>query len=280
MMTNRSKVVAVHGIWNLQADLTPVQASQRLSERWSSSLADGYRAAGLTTAPPAVTAVYYANLLTDPAQGPLDDLTLLTPDEQRMAWAWMRELGAPDELAQGALTLPLRQALSWLANRHGRTSDALSRLMTAVLRDVYRYLTRPALRHRIRHLVIDAIEEHRPTALVAHSLGTVAAYEALHERPDLAVDTFVTCGSPLGLPGTVFEALDPEPIAGRGARPPGIRQWINVADVGDLVAVPVELGGRFPVDRHDPVQVGFADFHTFGGYLSTPATATAVASAR
>jgi hypothetical protein len=279
-MSNRPTVVAVHGIWNLKADLTSAQASQSLTERWGAALTDGYLAAGLTVAAPPIAAVYYADLLTDPAQGPLDDLLLLSPDEQRMAWAWMRELGVPEALAQGSLTLPLRQALSWLAQKRGITSDTLGRIMTAALREVYRYLTRPALRHRIRGLVTTAIEELRPAALVAHSLGSVVAYEALHERPDLTVDTFVTCGSPLGLPGTVFEALDPPPKSGRGARPPGIRQWINVADVGDLVAVPVDLGGRFPVDRHDTVRVGFADFHTFSGYLSTSAVAAAVASAQ
>jgi hypothetical protein len=93
----------------------------------------------------------------------------------------------------------------------------------------------------------------------------VVAYEALHQRPDLRVGTFLTLGSPLGMPGTVFEALDPEPVAGRGVRPPGVQRWVNVADVGDLIAVPVELGGRFDVDRHEPVRIAFAAFHTFGG---------------
>jgi len=73
-------------------------------------------------------------------------------------------------------------------------------------------------------------------------------------------------------PGTVFEALDPEPVAGHGARPPGAAKWVNVADQGDLVAVPVELGGRFDVDRHEAVRIGFADFHTFGGYLLSSAS--------
>ena len=107
----------------------------------------------------------------------------------------------------------------------------------------------------------------------AHSLGSVVAYEALHQRPDLRVGTFLTLGSPLGMPGTVFEALDPEPVAGRGVRPPGVQRWVNVADVGDLIAVPVELGGRFDVDRHEPVRIAFADFHTFGGYLSSATVA-------
>jgi hypothetical protein len=77
----------------------------------------------------------------------------------------------------------------------------------------------------------------------------------------------------------VFEALDPEPANGQGVRPPGVKKWINVADKGDLVAVPIELGGRFDVDRHLAVSIGFADFHTFGGYLSSPPTAKIIKGA-
>ena len=35
---------------------------------------------------------------------------------------------------------------------------------------------------------------------MAHSLGTVMAYEALHAHPDLHVYLLVTLGSPLALP--------------------------------------------------------------------------------
>jgi hypothetical protein len=272
-MTSNQRVVAAHGIWNRLGELAPLEASVFLADRWGRRLADGYRAAGLTENPPDITAVYYAHLLADQAQGPQSDLGALTADEKQMAWAWMRELGVPDDMAQGVLTLPLRQGLSWIAQKRGRTGDSVGRVMTAVLREVYRYLTRQALRRRIREAVIAAVEEHQPTVLVAHSLGSVVAYEALHQRPDLKVATFLTLGSPLGMPGTVFEALDPEPVAGHGVRPPGARKWVNVADKGDLVAVPVELGGRFDVDRHVAVSIGFADFHTFGGYLSSASTA-------
>ena len=36
---------------------------------------------------------------------------------------------------------------------------------------------------------------------MAHFLGTVVAYEALHVHPDLHVYLLVTLGSPLALPG-------------------------------------------------------------------------------
>ena len=39
-----------------------------------------------------------------------------------------------------------------------------------------------------------------PTRVMAHSLGTVMAYEALHAHPGLHVYLLVTLGSPLALP--------------------------------------------------------------------------------
>jgi pimeloyl-ACP methyl ester carboxylesterase len=266
-------VVAVHGIWNRKRSMSPVEAADSLSRRWATSMAAGYRAAGLATPAPPLVATYYAHLLADQAQGASDDLRYMTEPEQHMAWQWMRELGVPNEAAQGALTLPLRQGLDWIARRRHRSSDSVARVMTAVLREVYIYLTRHAMRRRARQTVIAAVETHQPAMLLAHSLGSVVAYEALHQRPDLQVETLVTLGSPLGMPGSIFEALDPEPRDGRGVRPPGVRNWINIADRGDLVAVPAELGGRFDVDRHEEVSIGFANFHTFGGYLRSSTTA-------
>ncbi|MFI0795874.1 hypothetical protein ACH4OY_24790 [Micromonospora rubida] len=276
-MTVGQPVLGVHGIWNTQPGREPAEAAARLAGQWAKALATGYRDAGLFERPPAVAATYYAHALTDGAQGDIDDLAALTPDEQRMAWAWMRELGVPQEAAQGVLTVPLRQGLSWLAQRDGRPQQMLARIMTALLREVYTYLTRPASRARARDAVIEAVRAHGPRVLVAHSLGSVVAYEALHQRPDLEVDLLVTLGSPLGLPGAVFEALDPPPREKRAHRPPGVRRWVNIADPGDLVATPARLGGRFDVDLHAEAHIGRVDFHTMRGYLSCGLVAAAIA---
>jgi hypothetical protein len=80
---------------------------------------------------------------------------------------------------------------------------------------------------------------HRPDIVVAHSLGSVVAYEALHELADeLDVRLLLTLGSPLALPHAVFHRLDPVPCDGKGAKPTAVRRWVNVADAGDFVAIP------------------------------------------
>ncbi|MFG1993885.1 hypothetical protein ACGFJ7_28300 [Actinoplanes sp. NPDC048988] len=271
-----SPVVAVHGIWNRRR-AAPEAAAAALASKWSLSLAAGYRAAGLTTAPPSVAGTYYAHLLNDGAQGAVPDLDRLTPDEQRWAWSWIEALGAPDEAAQGPVTYPLRQGLDWVARRHRRSAEIVGRLMSAFLREVYVYMTRPGVRERCRDIVMEAIVGSGARIVVAHSLGSVVTYEALCANPGHDVDLLVTVGSPLALPGVVFEGLVPEPRDGRGARPAGVARWVNIADPGDLVAVPARLGDRFPVDRHDEAHLGAVDFHTLDGYLSCGLTAAAIA---
>ena len=107
-----------------------------------------------------------------------------------------------------------------------------------------------------------------PRVVLAHSLGSVVGYEALVAYPHIEVELFLTLGSPLGL---VFDRLDP----GDGRAPSGVKRWVNLADRGDLVAVPAGgVAARFHgVEQHRDVNVHWADFHLARHYLQTPAVA-------
>jgi hypothetical protein len=66
------------------------------------------------------------------------------------------------------------------------------------LKQVKAYLTDDTIRRAATHRVEDAITNDT-RVVVAHSLGTVVAYEALCAHPEWPVHTFVTLGSPLGI---------------------------------------------------------------------------------
>src|SRR5262249_11040470 len=101
-MTTNPPVLAVHGIWNLRADSTPQQAAAELARSWQTRLAAGYRDAGLSHVdPPELVAAYYAHLLAQQAQGSGPALRDLSPDERRLMWQWLGELGVPAEAGQG-----------------------------------------------------------------------------------------------------------------------------------------------------------------------------------
>jgi pimeloyl-ACP methyl ester carboxylesterase len=145
-----------------------------------------------------------------------------------------------------------------------------------LVREANAYTSRPQARAAVRERVAAAIRSHRPRVVVAHSLGSVVAYEALHAFPELEVELLVTLGSPLGLP-TLARRLEPAMRHGQGARPAGVERWVNIADGGDLVALPPKLGGLFPVDTHATTDIGWLDPHTLGGYLANGVTAAAIA---
>lgn len=274
-----SSIVAVHGIGNIREDLTTLEAAASLEIEWSEALAYGLHHAGQGVATPVMRVAYYADLLADlEPQAGERELESLSPEEAELMAHWLRANGVRDEEEQGLLTLWLRQGVSRLALRRGGSSKVLGRVGAAFAAEVYSYLTRPERRRRARAVVTDLIEEVRPAVVLAHSLGSVVTYEALHAvRPPLNVELLVTLGSPLGMPG-VYEALEPEPTIRHAARPPRLKRWVNIADRGDVVAVPAMLGGYFDVDWHVEAVIAPVDFHRMAHYLRCGETAIAIAA--
>ncbi len=287
-------VVLVHGIWNLVSGLPPEEAAAAKGAEFRKILGQGLEAARLPHVPvPDVAMAYYAHLLTN---RPLEEqagegavrLEDLSREQLLRTWEWLLLAGAPEPTeAQAGWLAPVRLAVGWLAHEspgaRGLTAraqrglmDVIERMIVAMIRDTDSYFSRPERRRAARAVVAEAIRHHRPRVVVAHSLGSVVAWEALHAYPELGVELLVTVGSPLGLPG-LARKLEPEPRGGRGARPAGVKHWVNIADAGDLVALPPELGGMFPVDTHAVIETGVLGFHGLKGYLANGLTAAAMA---
>ncbi|MFI1106251.1 serine peptidase [Streptomyces melanogenes] len=272
-------IVAVHGIGNHLSTHSPQQAATELAGQWHLKLQNGFTAAGLSDHPlPALHVAYYAHHThAVERQAAVAEALAIDEREQSFVIAWALALGSPTlQERQGLITAPLRQVLSWVSRRRNIPMRTVIRLAVQLAGEVRRYLHVPQVRAAAQSTVADSIRRARTRVVLAHSLGSVVAYEALHAHPELTVDCFVTLGSPLGLPGGIFDHLVPSPIADRGARPAGVRYWVNLADTGDLVAIPRRLGDRFPVDHHADTPIGRIDFHTFGAYLSSPLTAAAI----
>jgi pimeloyl-ACP methyl ester carboxylesterase len=154
----------------------------------------------------------------------------------------------------------------------------LEHTVTAVFSEVARYLdpdspARILARTEVAN-AIAAANRHGVTVVVAHSLGSVVTYETLHAYPQLHVDHLITLGSPLALPHAVFPRLSPPPCP-RGTRPANTLRWSNIADKGDLVAVPPRgVGDQFDGIDHDvETAIHPIDFHLAEHYLTTDAFA-------
>jgi hypothetical protein len=103
---------------------------------------------------------------------------------------------------------------------------------------------RTDLRRRLREALIR--HEGKRIMLIAHSMGTIVAYDVLrelgNERPAFTISHLVTLGSPLGLPHVLFK-ITREHLTAR--TPSIVEQWSNFADRRDPVAADTHLADDY-----------------------------------
>jgi len=168
------------------------------------------------------------------------------------------------------------------------------------LRDLMRYVRNSNgiaahVRDMLKIPLRSAWESGRPVLLMAHSMGSVIAYDALWEmtrdgRDELQVDLLLTMGSPLGQHYLQRRILGHD-RSGTERYPANIRYWVNLSAVGDLTAVDPYLRNDFQemlelglVESIDDIEVfnhfrlnGELNVHAEYGYLANKATAAIVA---
>lgn len=184
---------------------------------------------------------------------------------RRSAWGgWIRSALKP--LAE----------ISWFAKIG---FDVVVNLVPTVA-EVSQYLTDDSTRRAAQARVLELIDDDTEV-VIAHSLGSIVAFEALHTLPTSRSIDFITLGSPLGIRHVVRKKLQfPETI------PPAVRRWHNFADNDDLVALEQELGGIFKPST--PTQLPIVDVTTGNGssphnavhYLITEAVGVAVVASQ
>jgi hypothetical protein len=145
-----------------------------------------------------------------------------------------RELQGPGAVARSAIRSAAR--LRWFAPAGMAFAE---RFVWRALAQVTRYLTDDALRAAAQKVVLDLIDAET-RIVVSHSLGTVVAYEVVHQlhRP---LPLLITLGSPLGLDTIIYPRLRPQPPT----FPPQVQRWVNVADTDDYIAAEPNLTALF-----------------------------------
>ena len=123
-------------------------------------------------------------------------------------------------------------------------------LTRALLRDVNDFMFNAERRNAMTASLTERISAGGgPFVIVAHSQGTMIAYEVLRQlkKADCDVQLLVTMGSPLGLQEVqdVFRAWTGTPANTKLARPPCVARWVNVAERLDPVAADSDLTEEF-----------------------------------
>jgi hypothetical protein len=280
-------IIGVHGIAQQQ------KGAPELLETWWPSLKSGVSNAKRSIADGALACAFYGGLfrggetlrsagepellpsqVTDPF-----DLELLTKLWAGAAASEPLRVVAPDA-ANLRMVVPksVQSALQALSRSRffARIGESA---MIGNLRQVRLYMRDPIIRAAAQ----DAVDEWVTAdtrVLVAHSLGSVVAYESLHRfagKPNWAnVRTLVTLGSPLGISNLIFDSLVPPPTHGKGRWPPQIERWTNISDDYDVVALVKKLGDVFDGHITDIGIDNGATAHDVKPYLTAAATGRAI----
>ncbi|MEW2062288.1 hypothetical protein AB0899_16195 [Streptomyces sp. NPDC007002] len=285
-------MVGVHGIGQ------QVQGEGRLLSSWWPALGDGMRRAGAEGLLEAsdIEIAFYGDVFRPAGQMlAVDDLPYTAEDvedrfERELLAAWWRaaadsdpEVVPPD--ADDTLTSTPRSvqgALRALSGSRFFANIAL-RHMVADLKQVRAYLTDQTVRDNVRDRVTAAIGDDT-RVVVAHSLGSVVAYEALCALPGHQVRALVTIGSPLGIRNLVFDRLIPAPTGShkeaRGVWPGGRDLvWTNLAGKGDVVALVKDLRLGFGNNIRCAVLATGTHAHDATAYLTDELCGKAISEA-
>lgn len=151
-----------------------------------------------------------------------------------------------------------------------------AKLTRAFLRDVNDFLFKQDRREAMENALLERLETGGPFVVVAHSQGTMIAYDLL-SRLDPAkyeVALFVTIGSPLGMQEVQDQLKAWHKTTAKLPRPACVKRWVNVADKFDPVAIDSDISNDFSgaIENED----GFGlnpdspwHPHSSSGYLAT-----------
>lgn len=291
-----SKVVFVHGVGkqylsedSLARDVVP-------------ELLGGVRlAGGPVPSPDEVGVAFYGDLFRPRGtragyEPPYDEADIETDEEFALLMEWWAEAARTDPAVPGPDQPGTRGPAGWAASRALRLNtvrsalDALTgarylrgvldRALIGSLKQMVGYLTDESVRRAARGRLAARISSDT-RVVVAHSLGSVVAYETLCDpalNGEWDIRMLVTLGSPLGMRALVLDRLDPAPEGGRAVWPKSVRAWTNIADDTDIVAVVRELRPAFGDGVLDlPVHNG-SRMHDATRYLTAKETGRAVAA--
>ncbi len=285
-------IIGIHGLNNKPAE-------RILYDWWLRSIRAGLKNQGLPDLYFSFRLFYWADLLyqrpLDPDQRDLDHPLVLV---ERWAQAGAREVSSISRLRRGARNA-LEKAADVLLKSETisrRARKMSNEFIASRFRDLDCYLNgdpgcgraaerpvREVIGARLKRILLQYKNDR--IMLLAHSMGSVIAYDVLLQMPPgVYVDCLVSFGSPLGQTMLVERLLKSSDRETGLKTPEALKRWVNLADIDDYVALDPELGDDFaansmgvkPEDylvKNSFKYNGLANPHSSYGYLQTPACA-------
>lgn len=156
-------------------------------------------------------------------------------------------------------------------------------------------ISQSSVKNRINNRILELLDKYkaREILLISHSMGSIIAFDLLlHEAENIQIDTFVTMGSPLGLPAIMSKfATKQKEMTNKIHKittPENIfRNWYNFSDLEDKIAFNYNLGDDYQGNTHNVKAtdiIVYNDYvnnkernpHKSYGYLRTPELAEVI----
>jgi hypothetical protein len=273
------------------------KSSEIIEREWMSALRRGFAALGVSAPPDLhIDAPFYGDRLAELVRdrelpqadnvatrgGAIDDAyaqfleevaTQVSSDDSVTHREIEDELG-PGPQPRGPENWEWVQAIIRIIDR--RTPGISDFSIGQLLRDVFVYVNDGPVRRAINKIVADQLTGD-PTVVVAHSLGSVVAYEVLRGHAANSVPRLVTVGSPLGIRAIRRRLATPLLM------PAGVRDWYNAYDERDVVALyPLDAENfaiKPPIENYPSVRNHTENRHGIDGYLDDSEVAAHIAKA-
>ena len=245
-------VIGIHGLGNKPPE-------ELLAKWWKEAILEGLRKNNHSEKDFNFELVYWADILHKTPLDPKETNTesslylnepYITEDEKtkreelsfRQKALEYLEKYSEKILVNGVLSLNIPSLTELFIHRHLRDLEEYYSDSYALVGNEKR-LVREVIIERL----VEALQKHKRKKifLVAHSMGSIIAYDALrYYIPEIKIDAFTTIGSPLGQ-DFVINKIQSETDQNRSKKfrvPDNIRQgWYNFADKEDQVAINHEL---------------------------------------
>ena len=260
-------IIGIHGLGNKPP-------KDLLEEWWLVSMREGLKSIGKYVFPAKFELVYWADILYDK---PLDPSCVESSNprylEERYTPSPINYKPKQHKIKQKVLDIIEKQMDKILLNeRHSVAYDHITEIIISkYFHDLEIYYSTPphdkrklsgqvsgdssgvSAKERIRNRIDSVLRKYRrhDILLIGHSMGSIIAYDVLSlMKPEVNVNTFVTIGSPLGLPVVMKKIADelgakinnsiklktPESV---------MRNWYNFSDLEDKVAINYNLSDDY-----------------------------------
>ncbi|MDR2270483.1 MAG: hypothetical protein LBF27_06195 [Sphingobacterium sp.] len=169
---------------------------------------------------------------------------------------------------KGAENLGISIVMARLIDRHFKS--VANGCVKKRTEDVVTYLIAPKAREVINKFYLDALTP-KPTVIIAHSMGTIIAYDILRnlDKKQFDIRGLITLGSPLGVE-SVQRQLMPPPVYPKALK----GSWVNMFDPRDIVALNPLDPRNFRVDNRQIINHEITNTsdnrHKISEYLSNP----------